>query len=116
MAAKTKQGGLRCPFTGQPIEVVILGGAVGHDIAYMGRVSSPLGSYSTSAFPTKEALVYFLSHRNGKPAPGVPAEPPSVTVRERTPPAPDAFEDIKSRQGELNDAAQDFFSRVSAVR
>lgn len=105
---------LKCPYTGAQIEIVFLGGANGRPTAYMGRVATPQGGYTTSAFPSREELVYFLMMRRGKGAPGVPSGPPKIEVRERTPPAPDAFEDVRGRQGELNDATEEFVRRVSA--
>jgi len=82
MASKAKAADakpfLRCPYTGEPLEVVhVANGAVGR----LG-VSSWLARgkfYSTSLFKSKRELLWWLSHRDGKP-PAFSREEPELAV------------------------------------
>ena len=84
-----KTPNLLCPFTGRPIGIRQLGGGLG----WMGIVerssSDPgEGGYSTTIFQTKDALIYFLSTRNGvKPA--FPIYTPITVTESVRPPSPE---------------------------
>ncbi len=72
---------IKCPYTGEEVEIkeVALGAPLG--AGYMGVVSSSIGGYSTKIFTDRRLLVDFLRHRGGV-LKGKPTYP-KIEVRER---------------------------------
>ncbi len=56
---------IKCPFTGEPVEIreVTLGDMMG--TGFMGLVNSKIGGYTTRIFQDKRLLIDFLRTRNG---------------------------------------------------
>ena len=72
---------VKCPYTGEPVEIreIVMQAPMGS--GYMGVVNSKIGGYTTRIFTDKRLLLDFLRHRGGV-LKGKPLYP-KIEVRER---------------------------------
>jgi len=93
-----------CPFTGRSIEKRKTTGG------WRAICRTDTGCWSTGLFYDERRLDFFLASRNGVPP--FFARNELEVVGERKPPAPDPLADVKTKHGDLCEAAKEAVDRV----